>query len=300
VRLLDAVRSATQYLGEAGVEDSFVDAELLTLHAAGIDRLTAYRENPEIDKTRLARVRRLARRRASGEPVQYIIGHVDFLGLKIEVGKGVLIPRPETELLAEEAIVTIHDSRFTVHRSALILDLCTGSGCIALAIAREIQGAEVYGTDVAKAALRYAQKNAVINGIWNVRFIQGSLFVPVENMLFDLIVSNPPYIRTPDIEGLQREIREWEPVSALDGGPDGLDFYREIFAGAAGHLRERGAVIVELGFDQAEDVMKIARQSGFSSIEIRKDYAGIERILKACKKKLCHRGRRERTGSFFL
>jgi release factor glutamine methyltransferase len=295
VRLLDAVRSATQYLEEAGVEDSFVDAELLTLHAAGIDRLTAYRENPEIDKTRLARVRRLARRRASGEPVQYIIGHLDFLGLKIEVGKGVLIPRPETELLAEEAIKTVRSeelgvrskekdtSHLTPHTSLKILDLCTGTGCIALAIAREIRDAEVYGTDVSKAALRYAKKNAAINGIRNARFIQGSLFAPVENMLFDLIVSNPPYIRTLDIEGLQREIREWEPVSALDGGPDGLDFYREIFPGAAGHLKERGAVIVELGFDQAEDVTKIARQSGFSSIDIRKDYAGIERILKACK-----------------
>jgi release factor glutamine methyltransferase len=282
MRLLDAVNSSTRYLEEAGVEDAFIDAELLALHAAGIDRLTAYRENPEINQTLSARIKRLVRRRAAGEPVQYIIGSVDFLGLTIKVGKGVLIPRPETELLAQAAIRQMKDSSlFTLNSSLKLLDLCTGSGCIALACAREFPGAEVYGTDISKAALAYARKNAAINGIRNARFIQGSLFGPVENIRFDLIVSNPPYIRTPEIAGLQREIREWEPVNALDGGPDGLDFYREIFLGAAGHLKERGAVIAELGFDQAEDVAKIARRSGFSSIVITKDYAGIGRIMKA-------------------
>ncbi len=295
MRLLDAVRSATEHLEEAGVGDAFVDAELLALHAAGIDRLTAYRENPVIDARLSSKIRRHVRRRSAGEPVQYIIGHVDFLDLRIKVGKGVLIPRPETELLARAAIETVRGSGPKVqgltraeHRtrkleppSLRILDLCTGSGCIALALAREFQDAKVYGTDVSKAALGYAKKNAVTNGIRNARFIQGPLFGPVEDIFFDLIVSNPPYIRTPDVAGLQREIREWEPVTALDGGPDGLDFYREIFSGAAGHLKERGDVIVELGFGQAEDVAKIAGRSGFSLIEVTKDYAGIERILKA-------------------
>jgi release factor glutamine methyltransferase len=293
MRLLDALRSATEYLESAGIEDAFADAELLVLHAVGTERISAYMENPEIGKGLSAKIRRLNRRRAAGEPVQYIIGHVDFLGLRIDVGKGVLIPRPETELLAQEAIrqvrgkdagIKTHDensSLLTPHPSLKILDLCTGSGCIALALAREFRAADVYAADVSKSALKYAKKNAGLNGVNNVTFLEGSLFGPVKNLLFDLIISNPPYIRTADLPGLQREIREWEPVDALDGGPEGLDFYAEIFSGARAHLKKNGAVIVELGFGQAKDVAKIARQSGFLSIEITKDYAGIERILKA-------------------
>jgi release factor glutamine methyltransferase len=162
MRLLDALKSSTEYLESAGIEDAFVDAELLVLHAAGTERIPAYMENPEIGKGLSAKIRRLARRRAAGEPVQYIIGHVDFLGLRISVGKGVLIPRPETELLAQEAIETVQRSTFCVqgshkvqHRTTgiergplRILDLCTGSGCIALALAREFPAAAVYAADV--------------------------------------------------------------------------------------------------------------------------------------------------------
>jgi release factor glutamine methyltransferase len=206
----------------------------------------------------------------------------------------VLIPRPETELLAQEATETVR-SRMSEASSGggvprpvqkaedkpRILDLCTGSGCIALALAREFPSAEVYAVDVSKRALKYAMQNTGINNVGNVTFLEGSLFAPVKDLSFDLIVSNPPYIRSGDIGGLQREIREWEPVNALDGGAEGLDFYREIFPGAKKFLRRNGVVIVELGFGQAEDVARIARRSGFSSIEITKDYAGIERILKA-------------------
>jgi release factor glutamine methyltransferase len=293
MRLLDALRFATEYLESAGIEDAFADAELLVFHAAGTDRISAYMENPEIGKGLSAKIRRLARRRAAGEPVQYIIGHVDFLGLRITVGKGVLIPRPETELLAQEVIRLVrgqyagtkrqeeNSSLLMSQPSLKILDLCTGSGCIALVLAREFPAAEIYAADVSKRALKYAKKNARLNGVSNVTFLEGSLFGPAKNLLLDLIVSNPPYIRTADLAGLQREIREWEPVNALDGGPEGLDFYEEIFSGARAHLKKNGSVIVELGFGQADEVGKIARQSGFSSLEITKDYAGIERILKA-------------------
>jgi release factor glutamine methyltransferase len=293
MRLLDALRSSTEYLESAGIEDAFIDAELLVLHAAGTGRISAYMENPEIGKRLSDKIRRLTRRRAAGEPVQYIIGHVDFLGLRIGVGKGVLIPRPETELLAHEAIRQVrgrearikkpdeNSSLPTSQSSLKILDLCTGSGCIALVLARELPAAEVYAADVSRRALNYAKKNAGLNGVNNVTFLEGSLFEPAKGLLLDMIVSNPPYIRTDDIAGLQREIREWEPVDALDGGPEGLDFYAEIFSGARGHLKKNGVVMVEIGLGQAGDVARIARQSGFSSIEITKDYAGIERILKA-------------------
>lgn len=280
MRLLDALKSSTEYLEKAGIEDAFADAEILALHAAGADRLAAYMENPEIPNGTLAKIRRLVRRRAKGEPVQYIVGHIEFLGLKIHVGKGVLIPRPETELLAEDAIKTA--GRGGVTPPLQILDLCTGSGCIALALAKTWPDAAVFGTDVSKTALRYAKKNAGENSIENVAFLLGSLFSPLKpDIYFDLIVSNPPYVRRADIEGLQREIKEWEPLGALDGGVEGLDFYRRIFADARGHLCKGGKIIVELGFGQAMDVEAISLGLGYKNIEVKKDYAGIERILKA-------------------
>jgi len=290
MRLLDALKSATRLLEKAGIEDAFADAEVLTFHAAGADRLVAYMENPEITKELLSKIRRVMRRRAKGEPVQYIVGHVDFLGLTISVGKGVLIPRPETELLAEEAIAILSGQQSAVRKKQdsgfkefpCILDLCTGSGCIALALAKAFPDAEVRGTDVSKKALRYARKNAALNGIKNVIFSEGSLFEPVKGeKSFDLIVSNPPYIETSDIGGLQREIREWEPHEALDGGPDGLDYYRGILSVAAGYLRKDGKIVVELGFGQAKAAEEIARASGFTNVGTKKDYAGIERILTA-------------------
>ncbi len=289
MRLLDALKSSTEYLEEAGIEDASADAEILTCHAAGADRLAAYMENPEITKELLSKIRRLIRRRAKGEPLQYIVGHIDFLGLIIHVGKGVLIPRPETELLVEEAIKQIRsqESGGRIRDGEIppvrkILDLCTGSGCIALAIAKALPGADVYGTDVSMAALRFAKKNAEVNEIENITFLKGSLFAPIlDSALFDIIVSNPPYIISADIPGLQREIKDWEPLEALDGGTDGLHFYRKIFADAAGHLRPGGRILCELGFGQSAAVKEIAQKSGFGDISVNKDYAGIDRILKA-------------------
>jgi release factor glutamine methyltransferase len=294
MRLLDALRSMKERLESAGIEDAFPDSEILVLHASGIARLTAYTENPEIDGRLLSRIRRLVERRAKGEPVQYITGHVEFLGLDIRVGKGVLIPRPETELLALEAIHQLKGeeskiksrgkdpSLLTPHTSPRILDLCTGSGCIALAVGRDFPHAAIFGTDISEEALGYAKRNAAANSICNVAFLKGSLFEPVSGLPpFDLIISNPPYIKSGDIGGLQREIREWEPLSALDGGEDGLTFYREIFAGAGRHMKEAGKIIAEIGFGQAEEVREISERAGFRKISFKKDFAGIKRIIKA-------------------
>ena len=204
------------------------------------------------------------RRRVTREPIQYILGSIDFLGLTIKVGHGVLIPRPETELLAEEAIrfsrkdtnppfppfskggqggITESEQSPTLLR---FLDLCTGSGCLALALARAFPDALVYGTDSEEAAISYAEENARTNGIENVLFLKGSLFEPIEKHfavpgerpVFDIIVSNPPYIRRDDLKKLQPEVKDWEPIPALDGGEDGLDFYREIISGAGTYLRK--------------------------------------------------------------
>jgi len=283
MRLLEAVKKSSEYLEKSGIDDPLVDAEFLVFHALETDKLTAYLENPEIERDLLSKINGLVRRRARGEPLQYIIGHVDFLGLRINVGRGILIPRPETELLAQEVISTVRSRKKSdIIGSPCILDLCTGSGCIALAVAKEIPDAEVYGSDVSKTAIRYARMNAELNNIGNATFLAGSLFGPVKkNVPFDIIVSNPPYIKTGDISGLQREIREWEPMEALDGGEDGLDFYRKILSDSVGYLREKGKIIIELGFSQAREVAEIAQGSGFKNIATKKDYAGIERILQA-------------------
>ncbi len=293
MRLLDTIKSSSDYLEKFGVTDPLVDAELLALHASGIERLRAYMDNPEADRRLVSRINRLVKRRAAGEPLQYIIGQVDFLGLEIRVGKGVLIPRPETEMLVEEAIRIVNSKMLNVKSSeekpsafnlqpSTILDLCTGSGCIALALAKEFPAAMVYATDISAKAIKYARGNADCNKIRNITFLKGRLFSPVEDhMAFDLITANPPYITTSDIKGLQREVREWEPLRALDGGEDGLAFYRKILSKAAGHLKEHGSILFELGFGQSEAVKEIAERSGFKCISITKDFAGIDRVLKA-------------------
>ena len=296
MRLLDIIKSSADYLEESGVPDALPDAELLVLHAAGMERLQAYIDNPETDRGLRSKISRLIRRRATGEPLQYIIGIVDFLGLEIKVGKGVLIPRPETELLVGEAIKIAmgnrswamgkdkDTSRVTHHASQFFLDLCTGSGCIALALAKEFPASQVYATDISAKALAYARQNAKTNDVENVTFLKGPLFAPLKkNMAFDLITANPPYIMTSDIAGLQREVRDWEPVSALDGGEDGIDLYRKILSKASEYMKEDGCILFELGFGQAEAVAEIAERSGFKHISIKKDFAGIERILKAGK-----------------
>jgi release factor glutamine methyltransferase len=298
MRLLELLRKTVGRLEAAGIDDALPDAETLVFHAVGMDRLDAYLKNPEIKSSDSARVVRLLRRRLRGEPVQYIVGHIEFLGLTIKVGRGVLIPRPETELLLQEVVktvkseetgvrgrnsssrVTLCASRFTPHHLPSILDLCTGSGCIALALAREFPHAEVFGTDVSKEALAYAKKNAGINGIKNVSFLRGSLFNPVKGKKFDIITANPPYIRRDEIRTLQREIRDWEPLQALDGGEDGLNFYCQILSAALEYLNPGGNIFLELGYGQAGAVQDLAKAAGLQDVSAIHDYSGVERILK--------------------
>ena len=291
MRLLDLLRRSTDCLEAAGIDEAFADAELLVFHAANMDRIDAYVNNPEVKSSDSAKVRRLLQRRLKGEPIQYIVGQIEFLGLTIKVGRGVLIPRPETELLVEEAIKAVMRNKISVaskEKNALrvtqrasqsVLDLCTGSGCIALSLAKEFPDAEVYGTDLSKEALVYAKKNAKANDIKNVTFLQGSLFEPVKGKAYDLITANPPYIRRSELETLQREIRDWEPISALDGGEDGMDFYRTILSSADQFLNPGGSLFLELGYDQAEAVKKVAKRQGFLDLAVINDYAGIGRIL---------------------
>ncbi|NWF52674.1 MAG: peptide chain release factor N(5)-glutamine methyltransferase [Nitrospirae bacterium] len=277
-----------EILKHYGIEDAVREAEIIICYCLGIDRAVLYRDNPVINKNQDKKINNFLKRRSKREPLQYIIGYVDFYGLKIEVGKGVLIPRPETELLVEEAIKAVKREALNIVR---ILDLCTGSGCLALALAKEFPSSKVYGTDLSKVAIQYAKENARTNRIENVEFLEGSLYEPIKKMnafiyplfTFDLIISNPPYIRRDDIKTLQSEIKDWEPAEALNGGEDGLDYYRIIIPEAKVYLNERGYLFLEIGENQSGKIIRIAERAGFKNISLIKDYAGVERIFIAKK-----------------
>ncbi|MFA4920063.1 MAG: peptide chain release factor N(5)-glutamine methyltransferase [Thermodesulfovibrionales bacterium] len=289
---IDKLKEAKGILSNAGIENPERAAEVLLSHCLGIERVILYRDNPGISDEMNTQIDALLKRRTGREPLQYILGYMEFYGLKIKVGTGVLIPRPETELLAEEAITSISnfklqiasedkDSSFILHPpSFFILDLCTGSGCIALALAKAFPDAQVYGTDISADALGYAGENAELNNIRNITFLKGDLFKPVKDMQFDMIISNPPYIRKDDMKLLQPEIIDWEPVAALHGGEDGLDYYRNIISGAGDYLKENGILMIEIGMGQSGPVREMAEDKGFDNIQILKDYAGIDRIVK--------------------
>lgn len=291
----EKLKEISAFLESKGVEYAPKEAETIVTEALMISRSRLYTADEQISDEVSRHIDALAERRAAGEPLQYIIGHVDFYGLRIKVGPGVLIPRPETELLVEEVLramgneprVTDKDlehhpeiSSLATHRSSLrILDLCTGSGCIALALASKIPNSVVYGVDVSERALEYARENAQSNGVSNVTFLKGSLFRPVRDMKFDIIVSNPPYIKSADIKTLQTEIRDWEPTEALDGGEDGLAFYRQIISSARDLLLPGGFVALELGEGEAGAVADIAQSAGLTRLRTIRDFQGIERVL---------------------
>ena len=294
MKAIEKLKEVAKLFESSGIEAAEKEAEMLVRHSFGLNTVEIYRDNPEPGEKQIKTLESMLSRRLKHEPIQYILGHVEFLGMKILVRHGVLIPRTETELMAEQAIKAVISYKLQVtsknkDSSLSILDLCTGSGCLALALAREFPDFKVYGTDISEIAIKYAEENARLNCINNVTFLRGNLFEPIEKLptsylpfpTFDLIISNPPYIRTDDIKNLQPEIKEWETVDALNGGVDGLDFYRVLIPSAGRFLKDNGIIMLELGFGQSSDVAGILELSGYTQIEIIKDYAGTERIIKA-------------------
>lgn len=293
IRASEGMRDVSMALERYGIEDSRKEAEIILTQCLGLGRVAFYRDDPPLSPLQMETLRKVLERRGRREPIQYIIGHVGFWGLTIKVGPGVLIPRPETELVVEEVIKTVKSYQPEVISQGLqghgysstkkrlkILDLCTGSGCLAIALAKEFPRAEVVGTDISERALEYARRNAQMNGIGNVTFLKGSLFEPLKGMQFDIVVSNPPYIRRTEIESLQREISEWEPMEALDGGEDGLRFYREILHNCGSYLEEDGFIVMEMGDGKSGDVSAMAKTLGFRNVSVHKDYSAMERILR--------------------
>ena len=287
MKALNKLQELSKTLKQLDIEHSDKEAELMIRYGLDMSLVDLLKDNPEISDAQNMVIDSMVNRRRRREPLQYILGDTDFLGLKISVGSGVLVPRPETELMGEYAVKALSSQLSALssknHRTT-ILDLCTGSGCLALAIAHAFPDSTVSAVDISEDALKYARRNAESNNINNIKFISGHLFDALEkDIVFDFIISNPPYIMSKDIETLQPEIKDWEPINALDGGDDGMDFYRNIISEARSYLKDNGMIMFELGVDCADSVSVMFEESGYSQITIKKDYAGIERIISAQK-----------------
>ena len=261
-----------EYLAGKGVHNARLEAEWLLCEALSLDRVGLYLNfDKPLQDNELAAYRSMVARRAKREPLQHILGTQDFMGLEFKTTAAALIPRHDTEVLVNEALRVYPAARS-------VLDIGSGSGCVAIAIGKNLPAAAVVSVDISPEALLLAQRNAGLNGV-RVDFRQGSLFGPVEGERFDLIVSNPPYIPAADIAALQPEVREYEPLTALDGGADGLDFYRTIVPAAPGHLNPGGWLLLEVGAGQSGAVTEMFAKSGFSAIFSAKDPGGIDRVV---------------------
>lgn len=270
---LTAFKSTVSLLTFHNIESPENEALYIFKYALGISDADMIVSNPSLDDDQLLKLESILKRRANREPIQYILGETEFYGLSIKVREGVLIPRPETELLVE-AVIKSSDAD-----TKAVLDLCCGSGAITLAIAKNLPNALVIGVDISGVAIECSETNKGLLSIENAEFVKGDLFTEVDGRSFDIIVSNPPYIKSNDIPNLQSEVRDWEPSLALDGGLDGLEFYKKIIHFASGHLKAEGLLALELGEGQCDSVKSFAVSEGFEVLYVLKDYAGIDRVL---------------------
>lgn len=261
-----------EYLAGKGVDNARLEAEWLLCEALSLDRVGLYLNfDKPLQETELSAYRTMVARRAKREPLQHILGNQEFMGLEFKTTAAALIPRHDTEVLVSEALRVLPSARS-------VLDIGSGSGCVAIAIAKNLPAAAVVSVDVCPEALELARRNAEQNGV-AVDFRQGSLFEAVQGEQFDIIVSNPPYIPAAHIATLQPEVRDYEPRKALDGGSDGLDFYRLIIPAAPGHLNSRGWLLLEVGAGQSCAVTEMFAKNGFSAIFSAKDPGGIDRVV---------------------
>lgn len=296
MNLREALVKGTEMLKASEIAGAAFDAQILLQYVLKQDRVffirePLYRLSDDEEKAYL----KVIDERASGKPVSYITGEKEFMGLSFKVCEDVLIPRPDTETLVEEAISLLKGEAESGQkegrkepdvpgggRALRVLDMCAGSGAIGVSIAVYVAGVRVTAADISAGALKMAKINAVRNGVEDrVYFKQGNLFECIEETeKFDMIVSNPPYISKADVEELMIDVKDFEPRLALDGGEDGLYFYRRIIPEAACHLNPGGALLFEIGHDQGAAVSEMLRKSGdFKEIRVLKDLAGLDRVV---------------------
>ena len=269
-------------LREAGIADADIDASLIMQYLLGVDKdhILAHGTD-EVGEAEAEEYLKLIDVRKSHVPLQHITGHQEFMGLDFAVNEHVLIPRQDTECLVEEAMIVTEDKM-------RVLDLCTGSGCILISLLRYKNDLEGVGTDISKEALKVAAENAKRNKV-SALFLEGDLYGALEGSSesgkrFDIIVSNPPYIRSSVIGTLMEEVRDHEPLKALDGGEDGLDLYRRIMEGTDEYLIPGGRILFEIGYDQGQAVSDLLKEKGFADVEVVRDLAGLDRVVKGRKR----------------
>lgn len=261
-----------QRLLSAGTEEASNDARLLFEGITGMSRTDCLlRAGEEFDSALWEALQNAVRRRCAREPLQYILGKAYFMGFEFEVNPSVLIPRYDTEVLAEEA------ARYAGTNSE-VLDMCTGSGCIAISVALLTKARRVIGSDISGEALELAERNRKRLNADNVRFVRSDMFGAISGT-FDMILSNPPYIKRGDIEGLMSEVKDCEPRLALDGHEDGLFFYRILAKEAFAHLKPGGHIMMEIGCEQAEEVSALLELYNYADIRVIKDLAGLDRVV---------------------
>ena len=279
--LREALKQGGGELRAANVPSPVLAAELLLMHVVGASRawLYAHADDP-LDAGAAERYGELIRRRSAGTPTQYLTGHQEFWGLEFEVTPDVLIPRPETEHVMEVAIGRLGKER---SREPLrVADVGTGSGCLAVALARELPAARIFATDVSPRALAVARRNAARHGVAErIAFVESDLLAAFLPRSLDLVVSNPPYIGRKEAASLPREVREHEPAEALFGGEEGMEAYPTLIAEAAERLIASGVLVVELGYEVSERVEALLDTADWRDIAITNDLAGIPRVLSA-------------------
>ena len=267
------LREGERLLEEAGIAEAKTDAWYLMSDAFGMERSRYYLccNDPVREDEALGRFREWIGRRRQGVPVQYLTGRAAFMGMEFIVSPAVLIPRQDTEVLVETALSKI-DGRTHV------LDMCTGSGCIILSLAAISPDVTGCGADLSEEALEIAAGNRDQLGLTRIGMIRSNLFENITDT-YDMIVSNPPYIRSGVIDTLMTEVKDHEPRMALDGGADGLDFYRALTEQAGAHLKAGGWLILEIGYDQASDVTRLMQEAGYREVTVVKDLPGLDRVV---------------------
>jgi release factor glutamine methyltransferase len=287
--VLEILNWSTNCLKDHQIENPRLNAELLLSHSLSLNREELYvRLHSHIREEEKATLERLIKRKISGEPLQYILAHQEFWSIDFKVDPRVLIPRPETELLVEQSLSILSET--PLKRPPFVLEIGTGSGAVAISLAKEVRDIFLVATDISREALMLANENAKFSGILHqIQFVHGNLFDPFrllrEREPFDLILSNPPYITCSEIEGLAREVRDYEPIIALNGGKDGLTFYRNIILQAPFYLKKGGWLLLEVGQTQGEKVSELIQKRGdFLTPQRLQDLSGIERVVKAQRK----------------
>lgn len=277
----------TSYFTEKDIDSPRLSAELILCNVLALERIELYTHfDKAVEQQQLAQLRAIVKRGVEHEPIAYLVGRCEFYSLDIKVTRDTLIPRPETELLAEHAIEYLR----TLDRPQYMCDLCTGSGCVAAAVAVGVPNAKIIATDICDKALAVADENMTAHKLnERVHLLCGDLFEPVieglDQTQFDLIVSNPPYIATDEYENLEKNVKDYEPELALHAGVDGLDVYKRIIEQSPEHLKPNARLMMEIGYTQGDAIRELLENSdAFMDITIEKDFAKNDRIVTATKK----------------